>query len=129
MTPVSSSIARPLVEGLRNELLVRDPTARTLFPQIGLLDYITAVKLALSRIENGEVKTIWSDALASSQGDLPALYLTQEQGVLIERRQKVVNTTPANVYRVFAGIGGQRRWPSYNWIWGYVASWIVWSAA
>jgi uncharacterized protein YbjT (DUF2867 family) len=118
MTPVSSAIARPLVEGLRNELIVRDPAARTLFPQIEPLDYTTAVTLALSRIENGEVETIWSDALASSQGDLPPLYLTQEQGMLIERRQKTVQATPAQVYRVFSGIGGKRGWPSFNWLWG-----------
>jgi uncharacterized protein YbjT (DUF2867 family) len=118
MTPVSSAIARPLVEGLRNELVVREPVARTLFPQIQPLDYATAVTLALARIEKGEVETIWSDALASSQGDLPPVYLTQEQGMLIERRQKTVNATPAHVYRVFAGIGGKRGWPSFNWLWG-----------
>jgi len=117
MTPVSRAIARPLVEGLRNELVVRDPAALTLFPQIEPLDYTTAVTLALARIENGEVETIWSDALASSQGDLPPFYLTQEQGMLIERRQKTVHTTPAKVYRVFSGIGGKRGWPSYNWLW------------
>jgi uncharacterized protein YbjT (DUF2867 family) len=118
MTPVSSAIARPLVEGLRNELVVRDPSAHTLFPKIEPIKYATAVTLALARIDNGQVETIWSDALASSQGDLPPLYLTQEQGMLIERRQKMVNATPANVYRVFSGIGGKRGWPSYNWLWG-----------
>ncbi len=117
MTPVSSAIARPLVEGLRNELIVRDSAAHTLFPQVQPLDYASAVALALSRIENGEVETIWSDALASSQGDLPPLYLTQEQGMLIERRQKTVQATPAKVYGVFSGIGGKRGWPSYNWLW------------
>jgi hypothetical protein len=117
MTPVSSSIARPLVEGLRNELVVRDPVARSLFPTIEPLAYATAVTLALARIDNGQVETIWSDALASSQGDLPPLYLTQEQGMLIERRQKTVNATPAKVYYTIAGIGGKRGWPSYNLLW------------
>jgi uncharacterized protein YbjT (DUF2867 family) len=117
MTPVPWSIARPLIEGMRNELIVRDPSARTLFPEIVPLSFDEAVGLALQRIRSGEIETIWSDALASSQGDLPPVYLTEEQGVLIERRHKTVNATPEAVYRAFAGIGGQRGWPPYNWLW------------
>ena len=43
MTPVSASITRPLVEGLRNEVIVRDQTAREIFPEISPLDYKTSV--------------------------------------------------------------------------------------
>ena len=32
MTPVSASVATPLIEGLRNELIVRDDSAQRLFP-------------------------------------------------------------------------------------------------
>ena len=117
MTPISSNIARPLVLGLRNELVVRDNAARTLFPQIEPLTYATAVKLALEQIDKGKIETIWSDALASSQGDLPPVYLTQEQGMLIERRQQHVAAAPAAVYRVVTGIGGKRGWPAYDWLW------------
>ena len=117
MTPVSWSISRPLIEGLRNELIVRDPSARTLFPEIEPLSFETAVERALRRIRTGQVETIWSDALASSQGDLPPVYLTEEQGVLIERRRKQVDAAPADVYRAFAGIGGERGWPAYDFLW------------
>ena len=117
MTPVSWSIAKPLIEGMRNELIVRNPSARTIFPEIEPISFDEAVELALQRIRSGEIETIWSDALASSQGDLPPVYLTEEQGVLIERRHKHVDATPAEVYRVFAGIGGQRGWPAFDWLW------------
>jgi len=73
--------------------------------------------LALERIEQGQIETLWSDALASSQGDLPPVYLAQEQGMLFERRQTVVDTSPTVVYRAFTGIGGRRGWPGYNWLW------------
>ncbi|MCZ7544321.1 MAG: SDR family oxidoreductase [Anaerolineae bacterium] len=69
MTPIPAEIARPLIEGLRNEVVVRDDTARDLLPGIEPLDYRTAVNLALSGLEAGQVETTWSDALASSQGD------------------------------------------------------------
>ena len=48
VTPVPAAIARPLIQGLRNDVVVRDDTARRLFPQIRPLDYATAVRLALA---------------------------------------------------------------------------------
>ncbi len=116
-TPVPASVARPLIAGLRNELLVRDASARALFPDIEPLDFATAVRLALARIENGDIETLWSDAIASSQGDMKPVYLTQEQGMLIERRQKSIDAPVTAVFRAFSGLGGERGWPPFNWLW------------
>ena len=55
MTPIPAEIARPLIEGLRNEVIVRDDTARRLFPDIQPLDYRTAVRRALARLEASQV--------------------------------------------------------------------------
>jgi uncharacterized protein YbjT (DUF2867 family) len=117
VTPIPASIARPLIKGLRYELVVRDNLARELFPGIEPLDYETAVTRSLKRIEDGQIETIWSDALASSKGDVRPVYLTQEQGMLIERRQKRVDAPPKVVYQAFSGVGGERGWPPYNWLW------------
>ncbi len=117
MTPVSWSIARPLIEGLRNEVVVNDPSAKDLFPDIEPLSYDQSLDLALERIRSGNVETIWSDAIASSQGDLPPVYLTEVHGVYVERRSKTVQASPEAVYGVFSGIGGKRGWPAYDWLW------------
>lgn len=117
VTPIPANIARPLIKGLRYELVVRDNLAEELFPDIQPLDYDTAVTLALRRIEEGQIETIWSDALASSKGDVRPVHLTQEQGMLIERRQKMVDALPEIVYETFAGLGGERGWPPYTWLW------------
>jgi hypothetical protein len=117
ITPVSATIARPLIEGLRNELVVRDDSAKLLFPDIEPLDYETATRLALQRIEHGDVETIWSDALASSQGDLPPVYLTLEQGVLIERRERRVQAASETVFRTVSALGGTKGWPSFDILW------------
>jgi uncharacterized protein YbjT (DUF2867 family) len=117
MTPIPAAIARPLIEGLRNEVIVRTDEARRLFPHIEPLDFQTAVKRALINLEAGEVETIWSDALASSQGDAPPIYLTQEQGLIIERRQKQVAALPDEVYKIFSSLGGERGWLTYNFAW------------
>ncbi len=117
VTPIPASIARPLIKGLRYELVVHDNRAKEIFPDIQPLDYESAVILALRRIEEGQIKSIWSDALASSTGDVPPVYLTQEQGMLIERRQKQVNASPEMVFNIFSGLGGERGWPPFNWLW------------
>nr|MBC8507513.1 NAD(P)H-binding protein [Chloroflexota bacterium] len=62
MTPVPASITRPLVEGLRNEVIVRDNLAQEIFPDIKPIDYPTAVQRALTSLLNGKVETRWTDA-------------------------------------------------------------------
>jgi uncharacterized protein YbjT (DUF2867 family) len=117
VTPIPASIARPLIKGLHNEVIVTNDKARTIFPEIELFDYETAVELALGRISDGLVETVWSDALASSVGDLEPHLLVQEQGMLIERRVRAVDASPHAVYRAFATLGGETGWPPYNWLW------------
>jgi hypothetical protein len=117
MTPVPSGIIYPLIEGLRNEVVVRDATAHTLFPDIEPIDYETAVQQALSNLEAGRVETRWTDSLVSSQGDVRPVELTTEKGLQLERRQGLVNAPPEEVYRVFAGLGGERGWLYADWMW------------
>lgn len=117
VTPIPSSIARPLIDGLRNEVVVRDHSARRIFPHIEPMRYEQAVELALERLEAREVETSWSDSLHSSQGDHSPVLLTSHEGMLLERRTRVVNATPRNVYTVFTGIGGKRGWFTYSWLW------------
>ena len=117
VTPIPAEIARPLIEGLRNEVVVRDDTARQLFPDIQLLDYKTAVERALQRLDAGHLETTWSDALASAQGDVAPVKFTVQDGLMIEKRLRVVDAPPAAVFRAFTSIGGDRGYPSFNFLW------------
>lgn len=117
VTPIPSNIARPLIDGLHNEVVVHDLRARSLFPDIHPLDYQTAVKLALQRLTASEVETTWSDALSSSMGDVRPYMYEEREGMMIEQRQRVVNTDPHTVYRAFTGLGGKRGWLFLNSIW------------
>ncbi|MHC1769114.1 MAG: SDR family oxidoreductase [Verrucomicrobiia bacterium] len=117
VTPVPASIARPLIQGLRNDVVVRDQLAQQLFPEIKLLDYDTAVRLALTNLETGRVETAWSDALASSQGDAAPFLLATQEGIILERRQRLVTAPPAAVYRAFTRLGGETGWLCMNWAW------------
>jgi uncharacterized protein YbjT (DUF2867 family) len=117
ITPIPAVIAQPLIKGLGNEVVVRDNTARQLFPAIELLDYETAVRLALGKIESREVETAWSDALASSQGDKTPVTLLTTEGMIIERRRRTVAANADAVFRSFARLGGDRGWLYLDWAW------------
>lgn len=117
MTPISARIAHPLIEGLRNEVVVRDDTARRLFPDIHPLGYTESLRQALEQLETGQVETSWSDALVSSKGDAVPVALTYREGIFIETRQRIISASAETVYRVFAGLGGERGWLYANWLW------------
>ena len=117
MTPVPASITRPLVEGLRNEVIVRDDSAREIFPDIQPVGYSTAVTQALKNLQAGQVETRWTDALVSSLGNRSPVVLTTLEGMIIERRQVDVNASTQNVFDAFARLGGEFGWLFMDWAW------------
>lgn len=117
VTPVPSNIARALIEGLRNEVVMHSDAAQRLFPGITLLNYEESVRLALTRLDAGHVETIWSDALSTSAGDVTPVVLTSREGMEIEQRQRIVHATPARVFQAFTSLGGATGWLVMNWAW------------
>ena len=116
VTPLPVGVARPLVDSLRNEVIVTDDTAARLFPheQIG---YREAVRRALDRTTSREVETRWSDAATS-----PALPLPTDPswsgGSRFEDSRTVHSDGPPNeVYRAFARIGGETGYYGFQWAW------------
>jgi hypothetical protein len=63
VTPIPASIARPLIDGLRTEVVVGDPAAAA---RLGLrpLGYREALRRALGTEATGR-ETAWSDSVAS----------------------------------------------------------------
>jgi hypothetical protein len=117
VTPIPGAIARPLVEGLRNENVVRDRSAAELFPDIVPVGYRTSVERALERLHASRVETAWSDALSSSGRDVAPVVLTNQEGMVREHRQRIVDASTDEVFRVFTGLGGKRGWLYLDWAW------------
>ena len=117
VTPVPAAIAEPLIEGLRNEVIVRDHAATELFPHIHPMDYRESVARALQSLDANQVETAWSDSLASSQGDRPSVMLKSGQGMITELRQEEVDAPAERVFDAFASLGGARGWLYWNWSW------------
>jgi len=65
VTPLSSRIARPLAEGLRNRTVCRDDAAQRLMPG-PLFSVKEAIDAALGKHRSGQIETRWSTA-----GEMP----------------------------------------------------------
>src|SRR5215212_2465631 len=123
LTPIHWRVVLPLIEGLHARLIVRDEAARKLFPQIKPIDFQTAVRLALGRIQRDNVETSWSDALVTVAGDVKPYQFTVEEGMYVETRQMRLNLSPEDVFRSYTGIGGERGWLYMDWAWS-IRGWL-----
>lgn len=117
MTPIPASLARPLIEGLKNDVIVQSDKAQKLFPEISPLSYKRAVELAIARIDTDDVETTWNDALISSKGDEEPVILKTKEGLNIERRIKTVHVPSQQVFETISSLGGEKGWPVFQWAW------------
>ena len=111
VTPVSAQMARPLAEGLRNRVIVRDATASSLMPQ-PLLGVREAIRLAIAAEARSDVESTWSSA-----GPMPGDPDWAGGDVFEDARDAVVGATPERVFDVLAGLGGREGWFRYNRLW------------
>jgi uncharacterized protein YbjT (DUF2867 family) len=110
VTPISSTVVRPLIDGLRNEAVVRDLQSENIFPNILPMGYIPAVNMALEDLRIGRIETAWSDALWRSTEEITPLRSVVRSGLLLEQRTRKVSAPVRSVYKCYAGIGGRRGW-------------------
>jgi uncharacterized protein YbjT (DUF2867 family) len=118
VTPVPTSLSRPLAEGLRNKVVCRENTIRELIPT-RLLSPEEAIARALDRTVRHEVETCWSDAGSLRVpewidcGDAP-----YAGGTVFESAHTVtLSATPARVWHVLTRLGGDEGWMYGDWLW------------
>jgi uncharacterized protein YbjT (DUF2867 family) len=117
VTPIPASIARPLIEGLRNEVVLRDDSAARLFPEVHPASYEAAVRLALRDLGERKVETNWCGSVVSNPGLSAPVCLSSSEGMIAERRERFVRAPAEAVFAVFAGLGGKRGWLALDWTW------------
>jgi uncharacterized protein YbjT (DUF2867 family) len=121
VTPVPSSIARPLVESLRHEVVCaeNDITKFVAAPSEGLLGFDRAVELALQKVKEADVATRWSSASTpgAPSDPLPTDPDWSGGSLYIDRRTRHVNGSPVALWRVIEGIGGEHGWYSFPLAW------------
>ena len=116
-TPIPFSIARPMVESLRTEVVVRDRRAQSTF-SVEPTGYDEAVRLAITRVAQDNVETTWASSLSSLTQDQPeADVLGSHEGMLLDRRRRRVKATPLQLFEAICSLGGEEGWPAGNTLW------------
>ena len=115
ISPVPSNIARPLIEGLRNEVVVRHPGPAQAF-RIGATTYDEALRLAMDRSSQDELESTWFDALRGP-GRATLTSSGSREGMIIDRRLRHVAASPDQTFSAIGRIGGTWGWPYANRLW------------
>jgi uncharacterized protein YbjT (DUF2867 family) len=116
VTPVPAAFARPLIEGLRSEVVVRDNKASEFFPQIKPTDYKSAVRRALSQLHPDSFEDFVAQSVATDNQEHLTTFKTIRNGMIVEIKQCLVRSRAAAVYRAFTELGGPNNWPCH-WAW------------
>ncbi|MGD9902590.1 MAG: SDR family oxidoreductase [Vicinamibacterales bacterium] len=111
VTPISQRIARPLAEGLRNEVVVRDDAAARLMPHTPL-PVREAIRLALEEEKTSAVETSWSSA-----GPMPGDPDWAGGTVFTDTRAAIVHATPDATFAAVCRLGGDAGWHRGTWLW------------
>jgi uncharacterized protein YbjT (DUF2867 family) len=114
-SPVPSRIVRPLVDGLRNEVVVRDPGPAEAFG-IRPMPYVQALQRAIDRTDRRDLESTWFDSIdAPDKASLTSM--TSREGMIVEQRQQLVAAAPKRVFAEVERIGGKAGWPYLNVLW------------
>ncbi len=127
ITPVPAALARPLVESLVHEVVVKEHDIAQYVPDPtqGLIGFRDAVRLALQRVSDSQVSTSWASAsMPGAPSDpLPTDPEWAGGALYVDERASRVDASPQALWAVLEGIGGDVGWYSWPLAWR-VRSWL-----
>ena len=118
ISPVPATIAKPLIEGLRNRVVCGDNRIRELIPQ-RLLTCREAIASALERTREQDVETCWSDSGALAPPEWIRCDDAAYAGgtVLSCDHRVVLRAEPREVWDRILALGGENGWLFADWLW------------
>jgi hypothetical protein len=122
VTGLPVDVVRPLIESLRNDVVVRRSSPPGFEPS-GLLSYREALQRALHSVSHSAVETRWSDALTAPGAPLPGDPIWS--GALMQTDRRVVESSarPEDLFWAVTRIGGEVGYYAMNWAWD-IRGWI-----
>ncbi|WP_282702338.1 SDR family oxidoreductase [Streptomyces sp. CC219B] len=121
VTPVPASIARPLTESLRHEVVCHEHDIARYVPDPpgGPVGFDDAVRLALQRVRDAQVTTRWSNASVpgAPSDPLPTDPDWAGGSLYTDCRELTVPASRAALWRVIEGVGGENGWYSFPLAW------------
>lgn len=118
LTPIPTSLAAPLLEGIAHSVVARGDEAARRFPEITPTRYAQAATLAIEGSDRAQVETSWRSA--GGRGEARRV---DWEGLYREMRAVHVDAPPERVFRAFCSLGGDRGWEVWNWMWT-VRGWV-----
>lgn len=113
ITPLPRSLTIPLMEGIIHPVVADLTETNRAFPEVEMVSYRRAVRLAFLRIRERAVTTRWTGAL----GRPFTLQHIDREGSMREVRSIYVDLPPEAVFASFSSIGGDRGWLAWEWVW------------
>lgn len=130
VTPLPMGLARPLVDSLTTDVVVRADHDINRWIAHTTTPLAEAIARALTRVRDLDVVTSWAGsnrtfATASTRASAPvnpADPLATDPGwsggtLLRDERTAVANASPDDLYAAVSGIGGDRGWYGFTWLW------------
>ena len=118
VTSTSFTLARNLVESLKNEVIVKFEGIQNIVPTT-LLSYQDAVRLAFEKVQHNKVASSWIDAVGASS-DLSQIsqhLAVPTQGCMIDQRSFEVKSSVEQLLDNIWALGGERGWYVADSLW------------
>ena len=122
VTPLPADVTRPLIESLRNDVVVQRPCPPGFEPE-DLMSYREALSRAIYSISHSEVETRWSDALTAPGAPLPGDPVWSGALMQTDRRVARSSARSEDLFWAVTRIGGEVGYYAMNWAWS-VRGWI-----
>lgn len=118
VTSTSYSLARALVESMKNEVVCHDNAIHKIVPT-RLYNYREALNMAFDRISHKNIISSWKDSLYLQTRDSDILDNIEvpSHGILTDKREVAFSRPSAEVLSNIWSIGGKRGWYFGNWMW------------
>ncbi|GHG07832.1 SDR family oxidoreductase [Streptomyces filamentosus] len=121
VTPVPASLARPLTESLRHEVVCTEHDIARYVPDGPgrPVPFAECLRLALRKVRDAQVATRWSSASApgAPSDPLPTDPDWAGGSLYTDERSRPVDATPEALWRVIEGVGGENGWYSFPLAW------------
>lgn len=121
VTPIPRHIAIPIIASLQHDCVVSEHDIDELVPPPpgGLTRYRESVRLALAKLDAGEVETTWqnSSVLGAPSDPLPSDPEWAGRMVFIDVKERRTEASAEKLWEVIEGIGGVNGWYSFPLAW------------
>lgn len=116
LTPLPEVLARPLIESLVHDVVVRADHPPG-FPPESMYSYRESLELALARVTDDQVETRWSDSLTKPAIPLPGDPVWAGEKMYVDVQTADSTAEPEDLFWAVTRIGGDVGFYAADWAW------------